>query len=59
MNTQSDKDRLEHIATAAMQGLLANEQAEPFGMSFGAEYLAARTVRIARALIAELDREEG
>lgn len=57
MTTQNDKDRLERIATAAMQGDLANSDEGCWGEKDAAQ-LAQRAVTFARALIIELDKEK-
>jgi hypothetical protein len=65
MTTQNDKDRLERIATAAMQGLLARPDVKPRDpwlkprddyMNNWRYGVAKESARLARALIAELDK---
>lgn len=58
---QAAKDRLERIATAAMQGMLAHPKRykpRPNDPSNWHEAIAKEAAELARALIAELDKDE-
>lgn len=64
-DNQAKKDRLESIATAALQGMLSSWDAVKLAQQHGTpgkevrEVLAQWSVSYAQALIAELDKQEG
>ncbi len=52
------KDRREHIATAALQGMLAGLCADPRVATVSSNQVATDAVKFADALIAELDKDQ-
>ena len=55
VNTTGGLTKLEYFAAAALQGLLANEGAHPFGLDSDAINMARKARRFADALLAILD----
>lgn len=50
-NVESLPTLRDHFAMSALQGLLANQQCAPMGMSFEPDYLSRRAYRLADAML--------